>query len=282
MIRHALSAIVIVVLSSPLYGQGLARERGVEPSLAAAPSPRTAFQPPPQPPLSVSPSHRPRLSPPRRPQLRRPDSAPQGAPHTGGDLFLAHRATYAPRFEPHRGNYPYAPLVFPPFSAHLSPAPVFVQTYGEHARVHEGSWDGERYGTAAGDGADGRTTGYLRLEVQPATARVFVDGVLVGTVADFGAALPLGPGLHRIALEADGFDGAAFAVRVRSNEGVRYAGRLAPRPVDDERSRPAAAPAAAKTLYVIPRCYAGDRVPQPVDLRAGCRLDDLRVIAPAR
>ena len=33
-----------------------------------------------------------------------------------------------------------------------------------------------------------------------------------------------------------------------------------------------------KALYIVPRCYIGDRPPLPSDLPAGCTLDDVRVI----
>lgn len=46
---------------------------------------------------------------------------------------------------------------------------------------------------------------------------------------------------------------------------------------------PAAAPptpAPKKTLYVIPGCYAGDKLPRRDQLRAGCDPKNLRVISP--
>jgi hypothetical protein len=49
-------------------------------------------------------------------------------------------------------------------------------------------------------------------------------------------------------------------------------------------SEPPAAPpriVAPKTLYVIPRCYAGDKPPAARDLPAGCDIRDMRII-PAR
>ena len=56
-------------------------------------------------------------------------------------------------------------------------------------------------------------------------------------------------------------------------------------PVERE---PAAAPAAPsprvsvapKTLYVIPRCYAGDKLPVALELPAGCEIRDLRIVRP--
>lgn len=43
-----------------------------------------------------------------------------------------------------------------------------------------------------------------------------------------------------------------------------------------------AAPVKQKTLYVIPRCYAGDRRPSPDQLPAGCDLSLLKVIPAPR
>jgi hypothetical protein len=43
----------------------------------------------------------------------------------------------------------------------------------------------------------------------------------------------------------------------------------------------AGTPGRAKTFYVIPGCYAGDRRPQPDRLPAGCALSRLRVVPPA-
>jgi hypothetical protein len=39
-------------------------------------------------------------------------------------------------------------------------------------------------------------------------------------------------------------------------------------------------PGVRKTLYVIPRCYAGDTPPRPEQLPPGCRLDNLRRVEP--
>lgn len=40
-------------------------------------------------------------------------------------------------------------------------------------------------------------------------------------------------------------------------------------------------PGHKRTLYVIPGCYAGDRLPRAGQLRAGCSLRDVRTISPA-
>ena len=55
-------------------------------------------------------------------------------------------------------------------------------------------------------------------------------------------------------------------------------------PVPSPATLPAAAPPPAghkRTLYVIPGCYAGDKLPRRDQLRAGCSLRNLRTISPA-
>jgi hypothetical protein len=123
--------------------------------------------------------------------------------------------------------------------------------------------------------------GYLVVRTEPRTARVYIDGFFVGSAGEIGpSGYQLEPGPHRVALEAEGFETVAFEVRVLANETITYTKAL-------ERPAPATAtpgpvviaqPAAPKTLYVIPRCYAGDRRPEASELPEHCRLADLRII----
>lgn len=111
-----------------------------------------------------------------------------------------------------------------------------------------------------------------------------VNGFFVGLAADVNGAMLLEPGLDRAGVDPEGFEHAA--ADVRADEAARVA--ASPERASLERAQIAAAdriasavaPAAAKTLYVIPRCYAGDRRPLAADLPAGCSLADLRVISP--
>lgn len=213
-------------------------------------------------------------------------ASPGGAPHSSsgvqGDLFLAHPGTYAPQFDGRRrrAGPPYLrrhglPLI--PYGA-LPTHPLLLHGGGSPMSAEAAV---ERQVTSVDERDGSRASGYLRLDVRPGVARVYVDGFFVGSVDDVNAALPLEPGLHRVEIEADGFEPAAFDVRVRMNQTVRVAAtleRVASRVPDSIAFGPA--PAAAKTLYVIPRCYAGDRRPLASDLPAGCRLVDLRVVVP--
>jgi hypothetical protein len=123
----------------------------------------------------------------------------------------------------------------------------------------------------------GTTTGYLRLEVEPTTAQVYVDGLYAGIVADFrSGGYPLDAGPHRIEIRADGFNSQSVELRIRANDVLAYRGTLTAR---EQRSEQRAA-AAPKTFYVIPRCYAGDTPPTPEQLPASCKGAKVRTIPP--
>jgi hypothetical protein len=62
--------------------------------------------------------------------------------------------------------------------------------------------------------------GSLRIKASPATAKVYVDGMLMGTVDEFDGLrhhLQLEPGLHRLELRADGYETLAKDVTVTTN-----------------------------------------------------------------
>ena len=126
---------------------------------------------------------------------------------------------------------------------------------------------------------DGRGEGYLRVELEPDTARVYVDGLYVGTVGDFrrsGRALDAGP--HRVEIRAEGFEPLSFDVQIRANDMLSYRGTLS-RIEQRTELRPATAP---KTFYVIPRCYAGDVRPRADQLPPGCQIARLREVPPVK
>ena len=124
---------------------------------------------------------------------------------------------------------------------------------------------------------DDRPLGFLQLRVQPRTAEVFVDGMFAGTVDDFGgrSARMVTAGPRRVEIVAPGYETLTFDVRVPENDTVTFTRDL----------EPARAPAALesvavphKPLYVVPKCFIGDRPPQASDMPAGCRVEDVRVI----
>jgi len=121
--------------------------------------------------------------------------------------------------------------------------------------------------------------GFLRLRILPRTADVHIDGAWAGTVDDFGGSgermLPAGP--HRVEIVAPGFVTLTFDVRVPANDTVTFTRELDP--LDREPPRTAApVEIPHKALYIVPRCYIGDRPPLLSDLPSGCTLDDVRII----
>ena len=186
--------------------------------------------------------------------------APAGTP----DLFLAGPRTYSPRLN--RGDR----------------SSRFLDRFGYVTGGYIGT---DSYSPAGRDRrADADTpvdVGYLRLNVQPYTAQVFVDGFYVSTVDAFtgggpARALPAGP--HRVEIRADGYDTATFDVRIEPNETITFRRELGKS--EEPKQARNIAPAIPKTFYVIPKCYAGDKRPSADKLPAGCRAANLRAIPP--
>lgn len=225
---------------------------------------------------------------PEPPPASRPDGSPPDArdhhapPPPGTDLFLAGPETYAPRYDRQRKLFPRFPTILPGYAyvpgPYVTSAPVSVAPREKPRQT--------------------RASGALRFLVSPRDAHVFVDGFFVGTAGElrtFPYSLETGP--HRIEIVAEGFEPLTFDVRIRARETVTYQKELAPstRPglspgprsgqagSSDTPAPPAsvavAANVAAKTLYVIPRCYAGDRQPIASQLPPGCDLDAMRVLS---
>ena len=210
---------------------------------------------------------------PGRPSSGRPVSPPPGVPLVpqpapsaldSVDLFRAGPRTFAPRFDrpPRRNQFPgygagYG-YITDPFGYISQPYLPYLPADDSDPRDVEG-------------------TGYLRLDVEPETARVYVDGRYVGAVSDFrrggGRAVDAGP--HRVEIRAEGFEALSVEVSIRANDVLSYRGTLTP-----VAQRADVRPAPPKTFYVIPRCYAGDTRPRADQLPAGCRVGDLRTIPP--
>jgi hypothetical protein len=119
--------------------------------------------------------------------------------------------------------------------------------------------------------------GGLWLETRPETAQVYVDGFYVGIVEDFsvrGRMLELPVGAHRIELRAPGYHTLVFDVTIAPSQVVRYRGdlQLMTPPAPAERITPSV----PKTVYIIPKCYAGDKPPSGT-LRQGCDVKSMRV-----
>jgi hypothetical protein len=144
-----------------------------------------------------------------------------------------------------------------------------------------GGFVGGYVGEPAADAAaappeDEPASGGLRLSVTPASGQVFIDGLYVGTVSDVEAqrVLMLDEGPHRLEIRAPQYESLGVDLRITPYEVVTYRGAL-----DPIRRAPAAPPTAAQTtMYVIPKCYAGNVPPRPGHLPAGCDIKHVQVL----
>jgi hypothetical protein len=196
------------------------------------------------------------------------------------DLFRARPDTYRPR--PHRprpepvGRWPYWPYVD-------VPQPVLTRPFTEPVLL----------------------TGFLQVHVAPGSALVYIDGGYQGTADELRwPGTRLRAGVHRIRIDAPGYESRTLDVRLSNGETTTYNQALErsgrdPRSGTDVPPPPKAmarlaeagfaseggygtsvtpavpGSAVSKTMYVIPRCYAGDKPPDP---GTNCDLTKLRTI----
>lgn len=100
---------------------------------------------------------------------------------------------YDPYFSPYYSRYPYG---------------LYSRPYLGGGGDYEEAPDEERYGS-------------IRLRVSPDTARVYIDGALVGTVDDFNGLtdhLELVAGVHTIEIRADGYETYVGEVNVEGGK----------------------------------------------------------------
>lgn len=201
----------------------------------------------------------------------RPIATPPPGP---GDVFRATPDTYRPHDRP---------VVRPPISGRGS-GPV----HPEHPirdRVGSSYWPYTGYWPYYPDPVEtippqspreAAAGGRLQLRVAPADALVYIDGEYEGSAGDLrdpGALLRAGR--HRVRLEADGYVSHTFDVRVADGETVTHRTTLDRDVTGTSRLSEPVAAAQPKTMYVIPRCYAGDKPPDPT---THCDLTQLRTI----
>jgi hypothetical protein len=184
-----------------------------------------------------------------------PDRTPQEPiPLTGSDRFLAGKRTYAPRFSG-RHRFQDFPIGF----GYVAPMYDYAEGDARREIVQ---------------------TGYLHLDLQPGSASVYVDGYYTGTVDDFRRLIPgraLDSGPHKVEIRAAGYESASFDVIIAPRETITYRADLKS---TSSAVRPVAAPPVAKTFYVIPGCYAGDKPPRTAPLPKGCDASKMRAIPP--
>jgi hypothetical protein len=232
-------------------------------------------QPPPQPPVQAP-------LPPTPAALSVPDPL---AGFRQGPRDLYQSPDGSDRFQ-HLSRYPVPPpIVFPPV---YFPGPYYYPSPYHHymapgetsmAETYRMSM-AENYLRRQRDAARDSARGTLLLEGVPDSAQVLVDGHYVGLASEFGAGgrlLSLNPGAHRIDLRASGYDAHTFNVMIEQHGTVRYRGEMQPVTTTAPTAVAATAPqrAPARSLYVIPNCYAGDKPPTGT-LPKGCDLKNLQ------
>lgn len=242
--RVAAAAVLVLFASCTLaFAQG---------GLPTTPMPVATPPSPSAPAPLTSPSASPLSLPSPPPQIFHPLP---GLPGESPDLFRATPQTYAPRFDqpvpvPQGGGVVYGPWP--------------QGTYGAHAYPRVAS------------------NGFLALQVQPVTAQVYVDGSYVGTVNDVRGMTrgePLEAGPHSIELSEPGYESMTVNVRIAPGQTTTYREALQPVPATPPAAR-ATPSAPAKTFYVIPGCYAGDKRPTPALLPRGCDASKVRTVPP--
>lgn len=167
------------------------------------------------------------------------------------------------------GVYFPGPYYFPgpfPYAA----APYYETSIAETYRMSMAETYRQRQREAARGG--------LVLESVPGVAQVFVDGSYVGLAEEFGSggrAINLDAGTHRVELRAPGYETLTFSVAIEPHRIVRYRGEMQPIATKPAATTEPPQPATAKSFYVIPNCYAGDKPPTGV-LPKGCDLKNLQ------
>jgi hypothetical protein len=221
-------------------------------ALALATASFAAQQPPPQPPTRPGPA-----------ALSVPDPF-AGLRSTDRDLYQS--IERPDRFRRLSRHHPGLPAVVYP-GVYL-PGPYYIPVAGlaEYQR------------SAAPLPRPGMARGGLTLETLPELAQVYVDGYYVGLVQEFGLrghALDLSAGPHRVELRAAGYETLRFGVMIAPHETLRYRGDMQALPARTAVLITPSQPPAAKSVYIIPNCYAGDKPPAAA-LPAGCDLKNLR------
>ena len=216
-------------------------------------------QPPPQPPPAAK-------LPPAPAALSVPN--PLAGFHPGPqDLYRSPDGS--DRFQ-HLSRYPAPPPVVAPGVYYPGPF-YYPSLYDHYMSATHAAFAPRRQSFAA--------LGGLVLETVPDRAQVFVDGYYMGLAEDFGSRggpMEVAAGAHRVELRAPGYETLAFSVMIAPNDLVRYRGDMEPlstRPAAAVVTSPRSAP--AKSFYVIPNCYAGDKPPSGT-LPKGCDVKKLQ------
>lgn len=120
--------------------------------------------------------------------------------------------------------------------------------------------------------------GRLTLETIPEQAQVYVDGFYVGLAEEFGLRgrpLELSAGSHHIELRSPEHETLSFSVMITADDTIRYRGEMRRLAVAPAAVAPLARRPQSTSVYVISKCYAGDKPPAH-PLPAGCDRSKLQ------
>jgi hypothetical protein len=122
--------------------------------------------------------------------------------------------------------YPYGYYPYYTFHSHFALSFGF---YVGYPFAYPGWYNPYAVGTFGYGVPYGAAYGGLSFNIQPYDAAVFIDGIFVGSAADFGpqaAPLTLRAGLHHVELRANGFAPIAFDITVVPGQVIPYQGSL--------------------------------------------------------
>jgi hypothetical protein len=107
----------------------------------------------------------------------------------------------------------------------VAPRPAASSPHAESSSIHP------LQSSAPPPPLQASSRGGLRVELEPDTAQVYIDGFYVGTVQDFNRSaegVPLAAGWHRLEFRAPGYVTPAVNVTIEANRTTSYRGALKP------------------------------------------------------
>jgi len=126
-------------------------------------------------------------------------------------------------------SYPAYNYSYPSTSYPALPSSAYPQSTYPQSAYPQPTYSPPSGSVSVQPGQDQADRGGVSFEITPATAQVFVDGSLVGTVADFTPTTwPLGltPGRHRIEIRAAGYQTMDFDADIVAGQVIPYQGTM--------------------------------------------------------
>jgi hypothetical protein len=151
----------------------------------------------------------------------------------GFGLYIGYPFAYTSAFyNPYYYPYPYgyvAPYAYPPYPYAYPPYPAGAAAPAPAAPYPPASAQQQSPGASVDVQQGQANTGGLSFEITPATAQIFVDGALVGTVGQFtptSQPLGLSAGRHHLEIRADGYHSMTFDADIVAGQVIPYQGTM--------------------------------------------------------